>query len=224
MSRQHSGTVAIVDYGMGNLFSIQQMCEHVGLRVEITSLPPVIEKASAVILPGVGAFGDAMATLRQLDLVGVLRDLAVSDKPLVGICLGMQLLMDESHEFGVHQGLGIIPGTVERLQSDKHDALKVPHVGWNSIRQPAGKHPDPWADTLLAGLPDNTFMYFVHSFYVRPANTAVQLCTTQYGSTEFCSGVRRGNITAFQFHPERSGPDGMIIYKNFLNSLKRNDS
>jgi glutamine amidotransferase len=168
----------------------------------------------------VGAFGDAMDTLHRLDLVSVLRDVAQSPKPLVGICLGLQLLMSESHEFGRHKGLDIIPGTVERLSAGEKEPVKVPQVGWNRILRPAGATHDPWLSTPLAGMADGTFLYFVHSYFVRPENRDVVLTVTRYGENEFCSGVRYKNVCAFQFHPERSGAAGLAIYKNLASLVQ----
>lgn len=215
--------VAIVDYELGNLFSVKHACEHAGLRAIITTSRQEILAADAVILPGVGAYGDAMAVLAKLDLVAALRDFAASGKPLVGICLGMQLLMTESFEFGRHRGLGIIEGEVIRLEGHVEEShrKKVPHVGWNSIHAPAASPdskyataPEPWAESPLEGLADGTFMYFVHSYYPKPAASTVVLSLTKYGNTCFCSSLRSGNVFAFQFHPERSGPDGLRIYRN----------
>lgn len=205
--------VAIIDYGMGNLFSVQQACEHVGLRAVITSSKDAVLASEAVILPGVGAFSDAMATLQRLDLVSVLRDIAASGKPMVGICLGMQLLMSESEEFGRHHGLDIIHGDVVRLKPSiaRGRTLKVPQVGWNRIVPAAGAG---WNDSLMDGLRDGEFLYFVHSFYARPVDPQVQLSTTTYGPMAFCSSVHRGSVFACQFHPERSGDRGLQIYRN----------
>lgn len=209
-----SSQVAIVDYGMGNLFSVQRACEYVGLSAVITSSKEVVRSAPAVILPGVGAFGDAMEALQRLDLVGPLRDLAGAGTLLVGICLGMQLLMDESQEFGRHAGLGIIPGDVVRLEgaTEQDRAIKVPQVGWNRVLR-AG---DAWAweASLLDRLPDGVGMYFVHSFYVRPADPSVVVSVTRYGATTFCSSLQRNNVFACQYHPERSGPQGLQVYRN----------
>ncbi|MCL4552165.1 MAG: imidazole glycerol phosphate synthase subunit HisH, partial [Candidatus Marsarchaeota archaeon] len=218
--------VAIVDFGMGNLFSAKHACEHVGMKAFITSEKNDILRADAVILPGVGAFGDAMNSLRRLDLEEPLKDLAASKKPMMGICLGLQLLMTESQEFGQHQGLGIVDGPVVRFDKpyEARGPLKVPHIGWNSIFRPGhlrgdGKPlmdvEDPWNGTLLSGLPDGTYTYFVHSFYAIPENPALVLSTTRYGNFEFCSSLRCGNVFAFQFHPERSGPNGLRIYEQF---------
>ena len=213
--------MAIVDYGMGNLFSVAQACDQVGLGAAITSSPQEIIEADAVILPGVGAFGDAMETLSRLDLVSVLRDLAASPTPLVGICLGMQLLMTESHEFGRHRGMGIIEGEVLHLEVSTEAArtLKVPQVGWNRI-YPVASTTSPeagesiWIDPILDGLAGGEYMYFVHSFYPEPVDSEVIVSTTNYGATQFCSSLRQGSVYACQFHPERSGSAGLRLYRN----------
>lgn len=210
--------VAIVDFGLGNLFSVRQACIHSGLEGVITDRAEDLERSDAVILPGVGAFGDAMATLRRLDLVQPLRDAAASGKSLVGICLGLQLLMDGSEEFGSHKGLGIVPGRVELLDRPQlgERILKVPHVGWNRADPAPG---GSWDNSLLEGLDPGTLMYFVHSYCVRPSDPDVELCRTDYGDAGFCSGVRLGSVEAFQFHPERSGPQGLRVYANLARRL-----
>ncbi|HED14064.1 MAG TPA: imidazole glycerol phosphate synthase subunit HisH [Gammaproteobacteria bacterium] len=224
MSDLQQPTVAIVDYGMGNLFSVKHACEAVGLPAVITSSKREILAAEAVILPGVGAFGDAMDALRRLDLVTVLQDIAVSEKLFVGICLGMQLLMSESREFGVHKGLGIIEGAVLPFDSPLREnrKLKVPQVTWNRIYKvkTEGLHHGSWVHTPLEGLPDGEFMYFVHSYYAVPLDDSVLLSTTRYGHIEFASSLRYRNIFACQFHPERSGPQGLQIYRNLVSFIQ----
>lgn len=224
MSDRAARQVAIVDYGMGNLFSVQKACEQVGLHASITNSKHEILAASAVILPGVGAFGVAMETLTKLDLIEPLRDVAASQTLLIGICLGMQLLMTESHEFGKHEGLGIIEGEVVRLQNpvQRSHGLKIPQVGWNQIHsidrssrnERLATSVSSWKGTLLDGIHDGEFMYFVHSFYCRPVDSSVVLSTTRFGALEFCSTFRRGHTIGFQFHPERSGPEGLRLYRN----------
>lgn len=214
--------VAIVDYGLGNLFSVQRACEYVGMQASITTSPQAIRAADAVLLPGVGAFGDAMASLRSLNLVDLLREIAAGDGVLVGICLGLQLMMSESHEFGRHEGLGIFEGPVVRFEHPRgpDGELKVPQVGWNRILRPGhpgeagGASPDLWEGSPLDGLRDGSYMYFVHSFHARPTDSAVVLATSHYGDIEFCSALRKGNVFAFQFHPERSGEQGIQIYRS----------
>ena len=223
MSAESAPHVAIVDCGLGNLYSVKQACAHVGLQARITSSPADILGAAAVILPGVGAFGDAMATLRRLDLVAVIRDYVAAGRPFLGVCLGMQLLMSESEEFGAHEGLGIIEGTVVRFADPKvgDRRLKVPQVGWNGVHKsrPATAAPDPWSNTLLQDLPDGEPMYFVHSYVVRPVDPGVHLSRTTYGDVEFCSALRHRSVTACQFHPERSGPEGLKIYRNLADRI-----
>ena len=213
--------VAIVDYGLGNLFSVEQACRAAGLDASITHDPKAIERADAVVLPGVGAFGDAMATLRRLDLVQVLKDTPASGRPLVGICLGVQLLMTESHEFGRHRGLGLIAGEVVPLEGVREGdrRLKVPQVGWNRVHPHGGPAVERWAGTPLDGLRDGEFMYFVHSFVVVPEDRGVILSVTRYGGVEFCSSVQRGSIFACQFHPERSGRRGLAVYRTLYRLL-----
>ena len=210
-----------MDYGLGNLFSVKQACASAGLSAVITSSRKEILGADAVILPGVGAFGDAMANLRRLDLVGPLRDYAGSGRPLVGICLGMQLLMSESSEFGRHEGLGFVKGQVIRFEGPAEGTrvLKVPQVGWNRMEPVEGSA--GWSGSLLDGVAAGASMYFVHSFYVRPADRDVVLATSRYGQIDFCSALCRGSVTAFQCHPERSGPVGLQVYANLARQIQR---
>jgi len=212
--------IAVVNYGTGNLFSIKSACESVGLRAHITTSKKQIMDADAVILPGVGAFGDAMNALRDLDLVSVLKESAASSKPFLGICLGMQLLLEESDEFGRHQGLSIVKGTVSILPlctDSTERKVKVPHVGWTRIHKTKANFAgSEWQDALLEGLKDGEYMYFVHSYYVRLQDEHLILSTSRYGDVEFCSSFqcRCNNIFGCQFHPERSGSQGLRIYKN----------
>jgi glutamine amidotransferase len=217
-------TVAIVDYGLGNLYSVRRACLHAGLDAVVTSSRAEVAAAQAIILPGVGAFGDAMATIGRLDLAGPLRDAAAGGKPLLGICLGVQLLMSYSEEFGAHEGLGIIKGGVKRFDGPREGerALKVPEVCWNGIRRPGSPAgADPWAGTPLEDQKDGEPMYFVHSYCVQPEDPRVILSVTRYGHIEFCSGVRLGDLFAFQFHPERSGREGLKVYHAWANLLRR---
>lgn len=215
--------VTIVDYGLGNLYSVLRACVHAGLEASITSDRRELAAADGIILPGVGAFGDAMATLRRLDLVGPLRDAADGGKPMLGICLGIQLLMSRSEEFGAHEGLDILKGTAKRFDGPREGdrPLKVPEICWNGIfRRPRPKVGDSWAGTPLEGLPDGEAMYFVHSYCVQPDDENVILSTTRYGQIEYCSSLRRGSLFAFQFHPERSGVEGLKIYHSWARLLR----
>lgn len=223
--------VVIVDYGLGNLFSVKHACEHVGLHALVSSAKSDLLTADAVILPGVGAFGDAMENLKRLDLISPLKDIATSGKPLIGICLGLQLFMTESYEFGQHKGLGLIEGVVMRFENPigPTGSLKVPQIGWNNIYPSFSQgNSNSWQDTPLTGLQAGEFMYFVHSYYVKPKESEVVLSTTRYGNINFCSSLHRGNLFASQFHPERSGSAGMQIYRQLTafigqqNYLKEN--
>jgi len=210
--------VAIVDYALGNLYSIKHACERVGLESIITSSRDEILQADGVLLPGMGAYGEAMQTLHKLDLVTVLQDYAASGRPLIGICLGIQLLLTESYEFGNHKGLGIIEGAVIPLDHphEGERELKIPQVGWNQLHALRS-----WNDTPLEDIPNNEYMYFVHSFVPKPQDVNVVLSTTNYGGVEFCSSIQQKNIFACLFHPERSGIAGLRIYQNLAAQFKQ---
>jgi len=210
--------VAIVDYALGNLYSIKHACERVGLESIITSSRDEILQADGVLLPGMGAYGEAMQTLHKLDLVTVLQDYAASGRPLIGICLGIQLLLTESYEFGNHKGLGIIEGAVIPLDHphEGERELKIPQVGWNQLHALRS-----WNDTPLEDIPNNEYMYFVHSFVPKPQDVNVVLSTTNYGGVEFCSSIQQKNIFACLFHPERSGVAGLRIYQNLAVQFKQ---
>ena len=200
--------IAIIDYDMGNLKSVQKAFEAVGHRAAVTRDPKAIADASHVVLPGVGAFGDCMRNLERYGLVEPVTKAIAAGKPFLGICLGFQLLFSESEEFGTHRGLGVIPGKVVRFPSNGSPAhLKVPHMGWNSIA--IGKR-----SPVLEGVPDGAFMYFVHSYYVVPDDRAVACTMTDYG-TPFVSSIARDNVFACQFHPEKSQGEGLKIIRNF---------
>ncbi len=195
--------IAIIDYGMGNLRSVEKALEKAGAEVSVTRDSDELRRADRIVLPGVGAFGDAMDNLRKRGLIDVIREEVAAGKLFLGICLGLDLLFEESDEHGLHQGLGLLPGRVELIPTD----LKIPQIGWNqvSIRKKS---------RLLEGIPDGSSFYFVHSYAVVPEEESDILCTTEYGCT-FVSAVERGNITAFQFHPEKSSSLGLKILSNF---------
>lgn len=223
--------VAIVDYGMGNLFSVKHACQYVGLHAGITADIGQLWAADGVILPGVGAYGDAMQALRKSGLVEPLKEIAASGKLLLGICLGFQLFMTESEEFGLHEGLDLIPGRVVRF-SDPQGAggkLKVPQVGWNRIfiegLDDAGTDRRVGIDFTrgpLSSLANGTHMYFVHSFYVVPEDRSTTLATSQYGQVEFCACIQQDNIVGMQFHPERSGRHGLRVYDTIRKYMMKN--
>ncbi len=218
-----SPRIAVVDFGMGNLHSVTQACAQAGLDAAVTTSPEAVVSADAVVLPGVGAFGDAMAALKARGLDDALRHVAASGTPLVGICLGMQLLMTESREFGRFQGLDIVTGEVVWLEPGvvAGRAQKVPQVNWNQLHTFGSAGADTWAGTVLDGLPDGVSMYFLHSLYVRPADPRVVIATTGYGTTEFCSALQCGNVFACQCHPERSGSAGLEVFRNLARRLHR---
>ena len=225
MTSGSSPLIAIVDYDMGNIFSIKQACETVGMTAILTSAPEEIDRADAVILPGIGGFPDAMHALGQLDLIDPLRDRASSGKPMIGVCLGMQLFMSESDEFGRRPGLGVFSGSVVHLGAprDGDRVLKVPHVGWNRVQIAADASSDRGVE-ILGPEDDGEPMYFVHSYVVQPDDPSVVVATTRYGDTEFCSVIARENVIGFQFHPERSGPAGLRIYANLARWLRERTS
>ncbi|MDO4558653.1 MAG: imidazole glycerol phosphate synthase subunit HisH [Planctomycetia bacterium] len=206
--------IAILDYGMGNLGSVRKALERVSegtTEIVVTSDPTVVRRADKLLLPGVGAFRDAMEELRTHRLVEPVREAVSDGRPFLGICLGLQMLFRHSYE-GVDgtesplEGLGIIPGEVVRFQ--RSGEFPVPHIGWNQVQKVA---PNP----LLEGIPDQTFFYFVHSFYVVPEDLSVVAAETDYGG-RFCSMIRRGNLFACQFHPEKSQNAGLSLLRNFV--------
>lgn len=197
--------IAIIDYQMGNLRSVQKGFEKVGHQATITSDPAELARADKVVLPGVGAFADAIAELRRRELIDPIRAAIDSGKPFLGICLGLQLLFDVGYENGTHEGLGVLRGEVVRFDVPRE--YKVPHMGWNQLRI---RRPAP----LLAGLPDGAYCYFVHSYYVVPADPQVIATETDYPQP-FCSMVWRDNLFATQFHPEKSQQNGLRILANF---------
>lgn len=212
--------IAIIDYEMCNIFSVKRACEHVGLHPLVTSDASAIMRSDAVILPGVGAFGDAMDNLKRLDLITPIKEFIESGKPFMGICLGMQLLMSESEEFGHHKGLDIIKGTVVKFPAFRMD-IKVPQVGWNRIYRPLHSNESIWQNSPLRGVMNNEYMYFVHSFYTVPEAPQLVLSYTNYEGLEYSSSFFFHNVFACQFHPEKSSIEGMKIYQNFAALVKQ---
>lgn len=214
MSLNMKKKIVIVDYGLGNLYSIFQACKHFGFDPVLSSNKNEILDASHLILPGVGAFEVAINQLNKLSLVEVLEKYISSGKPLMGVCLGMQLLFEKSYEFGEHLGLGFIKGSINKFPTSYSGTnLRIPHIGWNKIL----KHNNDWANTPLSDLEDSSMMYFVHSYFASPDNFNEILSISQYKGFEFCSSVMSNNIFGFQFHPEKSAESGLSIYKNFIN-------
>lgn len=213
-----SKIVTVVDYGLGNLFSVRRAFEYNGAEVHFTSQPQEILEASMLVLPGVGAFEQGMNELRNKNLIEPLKIYAESGRPMLSICLGMQLLMSYSLEFGKHEGLGMISGKVVPIETkkDNHVPLKVPHVGWNALKKPKNLLNNSWQDTILVGLTEETKMYFVHSYAVVPDKEENRLANISYGWQDISAVIRKGNIYGCQFHPEKSGTEGLKIIKNFL--------
>lgn len=201
--------ITIIDYGMGNLRSVEKAVELFNSKVKVSSSAKDVLTSDKVILPGVGAFGKAMEELRKRDLVGAIRDIIKKGKPFLGICLGLQLLFSKSEEGGSIHGLNILKGRVRRFRD--MDRLKIPHMGWNEIKI---KNIESGTG-ILNGVPDGSFMYFVHSYFVEPVDKDIIICETDYGNN-FTSGIHKDNIYAFQFHPEKSQRRGLEIIKNFV--------
>ena len=199
--------IAIVDYGVGNLFSLCSSFDAIGAKTVVTGDPEVIKSADKILLPGVGAFEDARDKLRKSGLDKVIIDAARGGKKLMGICLGMQMLFEKSYEYGEHEGLGLIKGSVVPMKGSIPEGLKIPHIGWNALHFVGEK------DDLFRYVEDGDFVYFVHSYYGVNNDGAI-VATTEYGK-ELCAAVRQGNVMGCQFHPEKSGKVGLAILKAF---------
>src|SRR3989339_546193 len=208
--------IAIVDYGVGNLYSLIKAFEFWGVQAIVSEDPKVLKEASAIVLPGVGSFEAGMRGLEIRELVETIQEIAKSGKPILGICLGAQLMLSLGHEFGIFKGLDIIRGKVVRFPNLDNNE-KVPHIGWNTISPP--KNID-WKDTILdSSDPKNSF-YFVHSYILEPESKENIFALTEYGGYTFCSIVKKGNIYGCQFHPEKSGEVGLKLINNFINLIK----
>jgi len=203
--------IAIVDYGMGNLRSVQRAFEYVGAEAIVTAHRETIESASAVVLPGVGAFGKAMSNLEQEGLTDVIRQVIAQGRPFLGICLGLQLLFEDSEEMGEHRGLSVFGGKVKRFEV----GLKVPQIGWNQIHIRR-------ASPLLEGVAHGSYAYFVHSYYVVPADPDIVLATTDY-EIDYASIIGQDNAFGIQFHPEKSQSVGLRILRNFTALIERGE-
>lgn len=211
-----STKITIIDYQMSNIFSIKNLCEHLNVQAVVTSDPDDVLKADALILPGVGAFAEAIKNLDKIGMIDPIKDFIKTGKQFLGICLGLQLLFSESNEFGLHKGLDIIKGNVVKIPEFNFNGekLRVPNVGWNSILKCKSSVNNPLAD-----IENGEDVYFVHSYYVQPLNTSDILTTTNYSGVEFCSSILRDNVFATQFHPEKSGKIGVKIVKNWIDLI-----
>lgn len=212
----HDLKIAIVDYGVGNLYSLIRAFNFFGVEAVITEDAKILEKADGIILPGVGSFEAGMRGLEIRGLTETIRNLAKDDKPVLGICLGAQIMLTEGHEFGIFKGLDIIKGKVVHFPI-LVDNEKVPHIGWNTISPRKG---DSWSDTILDPFDKNDQVYFVHSYILEPESKENILALTTYGNHTFCSAVKKGNIYGCQFHPEKSGTVGLKLIENFINLIK----
>lgn len=204
--------IAIIDYQLSNLFSVKHAFDYLKVESQITSDKTVLASSDAAVLPGVGAFGDAMNNLKQFNLIETINEFIKKGKPFMGVCLGMQLIFSESEEFGIHKGLDIVKGKVIKF-AKKSGKIKVPQIGWNQIFKP---DKISWNKSPLKNIKSYEFMYFVHSYYVIPENQGIILSETIYESIKYCSSLLSKNIFATQFHPEKSGPEGIKIYRDWL--------
>jgi glutamine amidotransferase len=210
--------IAIVDYGMGNVLSVARAVEHCGGEPELTADPSAITAAPRVILPGVGAFRDGMRGLAARNLVEPLRDLARTGRPILGICLGMQMLFDESEEFGRHEGLGLIPGRVQAIAGTGADGTphKLPHIAWTPLELPEGAPDGWWENSILDTIPVGTAAYFLHSFTAVPSDQRHRLADAHYNGRRISAAVRNGRVMGTQFHPEKSAALGLNMLRQFM--------
>lgn len=213
--------VIILDYGLGNLFSVQRALEYIGVNPLITDDKEEVWRADKIIIPGVGAFREGMDQLDRRGLIPLIKEAADSDKAILGICLGMQLLMSKSEEHGEREGLNLISGRVSQLfAGEGNNKVKVPHIGWNCLvpsQCQLVRNNNYWKGTILEGIERDAFMYFVHSFYVHTDKPEYTIAETHYGENRFCCVAQKDNIMGCQFHPERSGSKGIEILKKFIN-------
>lgn len=208
--------IGVVDYGLGNLFSIQRALRHLEAEPLVSCRPEELNRCQGLVLPGVGAFGDGMEQLRARGLISFLKEWPKTGKPLLGICLGMQLLFSESEEFGRHEGLNLIPGSVRRLRgADPAGRLvKIPHVGWSGLERPP--HLSHWQGTVLEDAEQGDAMYFVHSYVPFPDEESMVVATMRYGEYPYCALVEQGTLIGCQFHPEKSAETGQALLRHFL--------
>ena len=208
--------VTVIDYGLSNLLSVQHAFAHFGAEVQVTSSPADVLAADALVLPGVGAFQDGMQGLEQLGLIEPIKQKTAQGTLLLGICLGMQMLFDESEEFGLHKGLGLIPGRVVKIPDTDVDGhpQKVPHISWDPL-YPGGGRTD-FSGTALVALKPGEECYFIHSYEAKPVRDEDRLADTVYGGREICAAASHGSVLGCQFHPEKSGPVGLGIIKAYL--------
>ncbi|MCY9692561.1 imidazole glycerol phosphate synthase subunit HisH [Paenibacillus alginolyticus] len=208
--------VSIIDYGMGNIFSVSRALEYNGAEVRLTSDPHEIQNSDRLVLPGVGAFKDGMQELKHRGLVDSIREFALKERPFLGICLGMQMMFDYSEEFGCNDGLGIIAGNVKLIPNinETGQKIKIPHIGWNELMLPVGRH--SWDNTILENTLQRSFVYFVHSYTAQPVDNSHRLADCYYHGQLISAAVQQNYAFGCQFHPEKSGEIGLNIIKNFF--------
>ena len=208
--------VTVIDYGASNLLNVVRALEHCGAKVIVADQPETLIDAGRLILPGVGAFADGMAGLKEKNLVEPLKLFCQKGNPFLGICLGMQMMLDSSNEFGHHEGLGLVAGQVIEIpaQGTNGEPHKIPHIGWNELIYP--KKTENWESTLFSKLSPGDSMYFVHSFMATPSNEQHRLADCDYDGQSICAAIRSENMTGCQFHPEKSGESGLQIIREFL--------
>lgn len=202
--------ISIIDYGVGNLYSITKACRKFSDSAAVTEDPEIIKSSSALILPGVGSFGAGAEGLKRRGLTGVIREFAAGDRPILGICLGAQLLMSKGYEFGEFEGLDIVPGKVVKF-GKLSAGTKIPHIGWNKIAVVSSER-----GTIFNSLNKDPYFYFVHSYIIEPENLENIFAMTNYGGSNFCSVIKQGNIYGCQFHPEKSAEDGLKLIEDFI--------
>lgn len=207
--------VVIIDYGHGNLYSINQACKHLGYNPIISSSEEDIINADSLILPGVGAFKVAMDELNNKNLIQPIKEFVKKGNYLMGVCLGMQLLFDSSEEFGKNEGLGLVEGEIKKFPSTyDNKKIRIPQIGWNNIFEE--HNINKWENSPLKEITKNDYLYFIHSYYATTKNSKFVLSYSDYEGIKYCSSVQKENVFGFQFHPEKSGEKGLTIYKNFL--------
>ncbi len=211
-----SAKVTVVDYGSGNLLSVCRALRYCGAEVTTTESATEISQAARLVVPGVGAMAASMRNLEARNLVEPIRAYGGTERPLLGICVGMQIMFDAGEEFGTHPGLGLLSGRVRRIPSRRHDGArrKIPHIGWNTLKPAPGV--TGWDQTILRGLATEPAAYFLHSFAVEPVESSIRLADCEYEGVQVCSVVKKGAIYGCQFHPEKSGEVGLAILRNFL--------
>lgn len=207
--------ITVIDYGMGNTLSVCRALEHVGADVVLSDQHDDIRNADALVLPGVGAFGDGMAELKKRDLISLIQDETDEGTPILGICLGAQMLADSSEEFGEHEGLGLIAGSVKAIPDMNYygEDLKIPHMGWADLKNIRGA---AFENRIMQHISPGSAVYFVHSFQIRPDNVDHLIATCDYGGNQLTAMISRDNIYGCQFHPEKSGPVGLTILRDFV--------